>query len=49
MMSYFSFSHMFSTQSDNCTLTVHVFDIISFFAAKLEEPKISISGKGLIA
>ena len=26
---------------------VHIFDIISLFAAKLEEPKIGISGKGL--
>ena len=27
---------------------VHIFDIISLFAAKLEEPKLGISGKGLI-
>ena len=26
---------------------VNIFDIISLFAAKLEEPKIGISGKGL--
>ena len=26
---------------------VHIFDIMSLFAAKLEEPKIGISGKGL--
>ena len=26
---------------------VHVFDIVSLFAAELEEPKIGISGKGL--
>ena len=26
---------------------VHIFDIISLFAANLEEPKIGISGKGL--
>ena len=26
---------------------VHIFDIISFFAAELEEPNIGISGKGL--
>ena len=25
----------------------HIFDILSFFAAELEEPKIGISGKGL--
>ena len=28
---------------------VHIFDIIPFFAAELEEPKIGISGKGLNA
>ena len=28
---------------------VHMFDIISLFAAELKEPKIGISGKGLIA
>ena len=27
---------------------VHIFDIISLFAAELEEPKLGISGKGLI-
>ena len=26
---------------------VHIFDIVSLFAAELEEPKIDISGKGL--
>ena len=26
---------------------VHIFDIISLFAAKLQKPKIGISGKGL--
>ena len=38
---------MFSSQSDNCTPFVHIFDIISLFATKLEEPKIGIRGKGL--
>ena len=40
---------MFSTQTDNCILInfVHIFDIISLFAAELEEPKIGISGKRL--
>ena len=28
--------------------SVYIFDIISLFAAELEEPKIGISGKGLI-
>ena len=27
---------------------IHIFDIISLFAAELGEPKIGISGKGLI-
>ena len=31
-----------STQSDNYTTFVHIFDIIFFFAAELEEPKIGI-------
>ena len=38
---------MFSTQSDNCSPFVHIFHIISLFAAEFEEPKIGISGKGL--
>ena len=38
---------MFSSQSDNCTPFVNIFDIIFLFAAELEEPKIGISGKGL--
>ena len=33
---------MFSTQSDNCTPFVHIFDIIFLFAAELEKPKIGI-------
>ena len=41
---------MFSTQSDNCMpLLSTFFDIISLFAAVLEEPEIAISGKGLLA
>ena len=28
--------------------SVHIFDIITLFAVKLKEPKIGISGKGLI-
>ena len=38
---------MFSTQSDNCTLSTHIFDIIFLFAAELEEPKIGIRDKEL--
>ena len=38
---------MFSTQSDNCTPLVNVFDIIFVFAAELEESKIDICGEGL--
>ena len=37
---------MFSTQSDNCTPSDDIFDIISLFAAELEEPKIGVWGKG---
>ena len=33
---------MFSTQSDNCTPFVHIFDIIFLFAGELEEPKIGM-------
>ena len=32
------FPKMFSTQSDNCTSFVHIFDFILLFAAELEEP-----------
>ena len=32
------FPTVFSTQSDNCVPYVHIFDIISLFAAVLEEP-----------
>ena len=39
---------MFSTQADNCIPIVHNFAIISLFPAKPEEPKIGLSGKGLI-
>ena len=40
---------MFSTQSVNCIQInfVNIFDVISLFAAELEEPKIGIRGKGL--
>ena len=39
----------FFTQSDNCILFVHIFEIISLglFAPESEEPKIGLSGKGL--
>ena len=39
---------MFSTQSDNCSPFVYIFDVIFLFAAELEEPKIGISHKRLI-
>ena len=39
---------MFSIQSDNFIPICPYFDIISLFAAELEEPKIGISVKGLI-
>ena len=38
---------MFPIQSHNVSPFVHIFDIISVFAAELEKPKIGISGKGL--
>ena len=40
---------MFSPQSDNCIPIYTYFYIISSFAAEFEEPKIGISGKGLIS
>ena len=36
------FPTMFSSQSDNFTLFVHIFDIIFLFDAELEESKIGI-------
>ena len=41
------FPTLFSTQFENCTPFVHIFDIIFIFAAALEEPRIGIWGKGL--
>ena len=38
---------MFSTQSDNCTPFVHIFDTISLFAAKKEGPKLAYEEQGL--
>ena len=38
---------MFSTQPDNCIPICLFFDIISLFAAELEEPQIGLSGEGL--
>ena len=49
--SNFSFSHsvFYSIRYIcNCIPICHVFDIKSFFAAELEEPKIGMLGKGLI-
>ena len=39
---------MFPTQSDNWIPISPYFDIISVFAAELEEPKIDIAGKNCI-
>ena len=36
------FPTVFSTQSDNCTPFVRIFDIIFLFAAELEKPEIGI-------
>ena len=44
---FFSFPTMFSTQSENCIPISQYFDIVSLFAAEVEEPKIGTSGKGL--
>ena len=41
------FPTIFSTQSDNFIPIFHIFDIMSFYAFELQEPKIGISGKGL--
>ena len=38
---------MFSTQTENIFPFVKILDIISLFAAELEEPKIGMWGKGL--
>ena len=48
VMSNFSFFHnVFNSYRIIVYPFVHVFDIISFFAAELEEPKIGIWGRGL--
>ena len=39
------FLTMFSTQSENCTPFVYIFEIIFLFAAELKEPKIGMWGK----
>ena len=42
------FPQCFSTKSENLYPPyANIFDIISLFAAELEEPEIGISGKGL--
>ena len=47
-MSNFSFSHnAFLLNQIIVSPFVHIFDIISLFAAELVEPKIGIWGKGL--
>ena len=46
-MSNFSFfPHCFLLGQIIASLFVHIFDIMSLFAAESEEPKIGISGKG---
>ena len=48
LTSDFSFSHIvFSFGHIIASPFVHIFDIMSLFAAELEEAKIRISGKGL--
>ena len=41
------FTQCFLPNQINVSPFVHIFDIISLFAAELEEPKSGISGKGL--
>ena len=41
------FPHGFLVNQIIVSPFVHIFDIISLFAAELEKPKIGISGKGL--
>ena len=41
------FPQCFPLNQITVSLFVHIFDIISLFAAELEEPEIGISGKGL--
>ena len=43
------FPQCFLLNQITVSLFVHIFDIISLFAADSEEPKIGISGKGLCA
>ena len=43
-----SFPKMFSTQQKTASPFVIIFDIISLFAAELEEPKIGMRGKELL-
>ena len=45
---FFLFPQRFQLNQITVTPIVHIFDIISLFAIKLEEPKIGISGKGLM-
>ena len=41
------FPQCFLLNKINVTPFVHIYDVISLFAAEFEEPKIGISGKGL--
>ena len=41
------FQHRFLLYQTTVSPFVHIFDIISLFAAEFEKPKIGISGKGL--
>ena len=44
---FFLFLQCFQLNQINVSSFVHIFDIISLFAAELEKPKTGISGKGL--
>ena len=47
MSNFFLFPQCFLLNQKLVSLFVNIYDIISLFAAELEEPKIGISGKGL--
>ena len=46
--SNFSFSHVFYSNQIIVSPFVNIFDIVSLFAAEFEEPKVGISGKGIM-
>ena len=45
---FFLFSQYFPLNQNMVSPFVNIYDIISLFAAELEEPKVGMCGKGLI-